>query len=113
MKSKMIAVTMTQTRRLTMLHGQVGQDVGDRITLIDRVLEILENRLFPDEDARIGGTFAEGAPRGLRPEERRHGLAVDRVGLLLHLAQLARDGDDLGVLMLAKLRRRLVDLRRA
>src|SRR4051794_37194898 len=96
----MIAATMTQTSRLTILDGQVGEDVGDRVALVDGVLEILEDRLLANELLRVDGAVLE---------ERRDRLAVDGVGVLLDFAELARAADDVGVLVATKLRHDDVD----
>src|SRR6185295_16434141 len=109
MKSKMMAKTMTQMSRLTMLHSEVGERVRDRIALVDRVLEVLEDRLLADEHARIGGAVAIRTA-GTVAEERRNGLAVDGVAFLLELPQGAHIFDELAVLVLAQLRDRLVQL---
>src|SRR3954469_18670900 len=104
----MIAVTMTAMRRLTILHSEVGERVRDLIALVDRVLEVLEDRLLADEDPRVdAGVGAAGL------EELRHRLAIHHVGFLLDLPQLARSLEDQGVLVPAEIRHSVADLARA
>src|SRR4051812_1625459 len=103
---------MTQMSRLTMLHCKVSEGIRDRVALVDRVLEILENRLLSDENASVAGALAERPTGSLGAEKLRNGLAVDRVRFLLHLAELARALDNLLVLILAELRHCCVDRRR-
>src|SRR3954462_2041176 len=100
----MIAATMTQTSRLTILDGQVGEDVGDRVALVDGVLEILEDGLLANQLLRVDRAVLE---------ERRDRLAVDGVGVLLDLAELARAADDVRVLVTPQFRHDLVDAVRA
>ena len=71
-----------------MLYGEIRKNVRDRITLIDGVFEIVEDRLLANDDAGGSGTIAKRTTRAIA---KKHGdcLAVYRVGFLLDFAKLA------------------------
>src|SRR3954471_3714254 len=99
-----MAVRTTATSRLTMLDGQIREEVPDVVAEVDGALEIVESLLLLEQVAEIRLRVGE------QPGDR---LAIHGVRFLLQAAQLAASLEEVLVLVAAEERHDLGDDRRA